>query len=210
MATLSIADRTFNRSLVKTFSAINATAGTGLAEAIKTGFVATAAALVLRNATAGLLRPRYLRMVNTVVPASGSAMHMRIALDSGATRVSSGGTALTAKSRDMSQTATSGAVCTFGAVVTAAATANVRYISQSSPSAVIPVVGDELLVVFGGADAPSGMGTFAGTTARRIVMNVGPVTLGNANEMIVHTWYPSNASTAASWEVECCWEEAKK
>lgn len=209
MATISIPDRTFNRSLVKTFSAVNATAGTGLAEAIKTAFAATAAAMVLRNATAGILRPRYLRMVNTVAPASGSAMHMRIALDSGATRVSSGGTAITGKSRDMSQAATSGAVCTFGAVVTAAATANVRYISQSSPSAVIPVVGDELVVVFG-SDAPAGMGTFAGTTARRIVMNVGPVTLGNANEMIVHTWYPSNASTAASWEVECCWEEAKK
>lgn len=203
--------RTLNRNLVKTFSAVNATAGTGIAEAVKTAFAATAAQCVLRNGgSSGLIRPKYLRTVCTVAPASGTAAHMRIAIDSGATRVSSGGSALTGKNRDMGSAVTSNATFTFGAVVTAAATANVRYISQSSPQVVIPVVGDMVTIVFGSDEGDAGMGTLAGTTARQIVINVGPVTLTPSTEMIIHTWYPSNATTPASWEVEACWEESRK
>lgn len=202
----------FNKNLVKIFSAVNATAGTGLAEAVKTAFAATAAQCVLRNGAArGIIRPKYLRTTCTVAPASGTAAHLRIAIDSGATRVSSGGTAITGRNRDMSSAVATNATFTFGAVVTAAATANVRYVVQASPSVVIPVVGDEFLLTFDDGEGISeGHGTVAGTTARRIVTNVGPVVLGPLTEMIVHTWYPSNATTPASWEVEACWEETVK
>lgn len=203
--------RSANRNLVRTFSAINGTAGTGIAEAVKTAFAATAAMCVLRNGGAGgYIRPKFLRLVNTVAPASGTAMHMRIALDSGVTRVSSGGSALTGKNRDMSSSSTSNATFTFGAVVTAAATANVRYVSQSSPSVVIPVVGDQITVAFGSEEGDAGLGTLAGTTARQIVTNVGYVCLGPSTEMIVHAWYPSNATTPASWELEMVWEESRR
>lgn len=205
--------RRFNRNLVKVFSAINPTAGTGIAEAVKSSFAATAAQWMIRNAGAtGLIRPKYIRTVCTVAPASGTAAGMRIALDKGATRWSSGGSALTGKNRDMTSGVASNATVRFGALVTAAATADVRYIAQSNPSSVIAVAGDEIITTFGDpsvmhAAAASSLG---GTTARRVVNDVGPVVLGASQEMIVHTWYPSNAATPASWEVEVCWEESLK
>ena len=111
----------------------------------------------------------------------------------------------------MSSTPTSRATVRFGALVTGAASANVRYISQFSPGSVIPVAGDELVIAFGDSGlAASGLGTLAGTTARRIVIPVGEVILGPSTEMIIHTWYPSNATTPASHEVEICWEESRK
>lgn len=204
----------FNRNLVKTFSACNATPGTGLAEAIKTSFADTAAALVLRNnGAAGLIRPRFVRLINTVVPASGTRSEARLALDTGVTRVSSGGTALTAKNRDMSSgVTTSNAVVTFGAVVTAAATAGVRYVSRFQLSTVIAVAFEEWMIKFGEPGGGQGAGSYGGTTAtgRQIVVDAGPVVIGPGQEMILHTWHPSNAATPPSWEVEVCWEETKK
>lgn len=207
--------RRFSGNLVKAFSAINPTAGTGIAEAIKGSFSATAALAILRNAGAGgYVRPKYLRMVCTVAPASGTAMHARLALDKGATRYSSGGSTLTGANRNMASTVAAKATLKLGAVVAGAASANVRYVSQLSPMSVIPVVGDNVIFAFGGEAtamaAAAGMGTLAGTTARQIILNCGPVTLGPGNELLVHTWYPSNAATAASWEVDFCWEESAK
>lgn len=205
--------RTYNRNLTKVWSAINPTAGTGIAEAIKAAFAATAATALLRNGapTRGLqIRPRYLRMVNTVAPASGTAVHCRIAIDDGVTRFTSGGSSLTPRNRDMGSGVASQATCRFGALVTAAATANVRYVSQSSPSVVIPVVGDEIIFAFGNRTVAAELAAsnLGGTVARRIVTDVGPVTIGPGSEMLVHTWYPSNAATPASWEVEFVWEES--
>lgn len=205
--------RRFNRNLVQVFSAINGTAGTGLAEAIKTAFAATAAQWMIRNGgNKGLILPKYIRTVCTVVPASGTAASMRIVLDKGATRWSSGGTALTAVNRDMTSNVASNATVRFGALVTAAATSSARAISQSSPSSVIPVAGDEIITTFGDPTAMQlgAASNLGGTTARRIVTDVGPVVIGPGQEMIVHTWYPSNAATPASWEVEVCWEETLK
>lgn len=215
MQTIKVMDaRNYNRKLVKTYSAVNATAGTGIAEAVVTAFAATAALCVFRNAgAAGLVRPKYLRLVSTVAPASGTSMNTRIALDTGATRYSSGGSTIVGKNRDMTNAATPNATFKVGAVVTAAATSNVRYVSQATPSAVIPVVGDNVVIVFGhNGDPENGAGgtSLGGTAARQIVVNVGPIVLGPSNEMIIHTWYPSNASTPPSWELEMCWEESLK
>jgi hypothetical protein len=205
--------RQFSRHLVKNFSVVNPTPGTGIAQAIESAFAATAALAVLRNTgSSGLVRPKYIRQIFTVAPASGSACHGRIALDSGVTRVTAAGSTLTGKNRDMSSAIAANGTFKCGVVVTNAATANVRYISQYSPMTVIPVVGDNLILAFCSPDevVGAGFGTLAGTTGRQIIIPVGPVVLGPNSEMIVHQWYPSNASTAASWEIEAGWEESRK
>lgn len=201
--------RQYNKNLVKVFTVVNPTAGTGIAQAIEDAFAATAAALLLRNTgVRGYVRPKYARLRYSVAPASGTAAHCRIALDKGATRWSSGGSSLTPKNVDMSSDVAAKATCRAGALVLGAATANVRYVSQSSPMSVIPVVGDNLIIAFGDDQAKAALGTLAGNTARQIVIPAPPITLGPNQEMAVHLWYPSNAVTAASWELEACWEES--
>lgn len=202
--------RAFSRHLVKTFSAVNATAGTGIAQAVEDAFVATKALVCVRNGgTAGFVRPKYIRLIPTVAPASGTNMSVAIAIDSGVTRVSSGGTAITGKNCDMSSAVATGVTFTIGALVTAAATANVRYVARSKPMTVIPVVGDNIILDFSGELASSGM-LIVGTAARLITIPVPPIILGPSNEMLIHAWYASNAVTPASYEVEAVWEESKR
>lgn len=204
--------RRFSRHLVKTFSAVNATPGTGIAQAVEATFVATKALVSLRNGgTSGIVRPKFIRLICTVAPASGTDCQGVIALDSGVTRVSSGGTAITGKNRDMSSAVATAASFKVGALVTAAMTANGRYVDRFQAGSVIPVVGDSLVIVFGeDSGIKAGSGTVAGTTARQIVIPVGPVALGPSNEMLIHMWYASNASTAAQYEVDACWEESRR
>jgi len=201
-----------SRHLVKTYSAQNVTPGTGIAEAVKTSFAATAAMAIVRNGGSRILvRPKFIRLINTVVPASATRGEMVIALDSGVTRYASGATALTTPAnRDQSSSVASSTVCRFGALVTNAATASVRYIARAQVRTAIPVVYEEYLIRFQKPADPAGgvYGLMGGTATVRTVVDAGPVVLGPSQEMILHTWWPSNATTPASWEVEMEWEES--
>jgi hypothetical protein len=192
--------------LVKCFTAINATPGTGIAEAIKTSFAATAATAILRNTSGFLYRPQFIRLINTVAPASATRSEGLIAVDYGATRYSSGATALTApKNRDGTSSASSTATTRFGALVTAAATANVRVQSRFQVKNAIVIAFEEILIVF---DKDSNTSSQSVTGLRQVV-DVGPLVLGRNSEMILHLWHPANAATPPSWEVEMCWTEAR-
>ena len=198
-----------NRNLVKTYSACNPTPGTGIAEAVKAAFAATAAMAIIRNGSTSLLvRPKYIRLVNTVIPASATRAEAAVVVDTGATRYSSGGSSLTARNRDMSSGVNSSTTVRFGALVTGAASSNVRQVSRFQLRAAIPVVYEEYIIAF---DANRhDFNTIGGTAAQRHVVDAGPVVLGANQEMLVHTWYPSNATTPASWECEIVWTESKK
>lgn len=202
----------FARQLVRHYSAINPTSGTGIAEAVKTAFSATAAMAILRHAGAGgVVRPKSLAITCTVAPASGTAMHLKAAIDKGTARYSSGGSSLTGKCRDMSNNTAAAAVFRFGALVAAAASADVRYINQRSPMTVIPVVGDTIIFTF--TDDPVAhqpIGLLNGTNPRQMVYNLGPVELAPNQDFLLHTWYPSNATTPASWEVDMLWQESDR
>lgn len=196
------------RNLLKTFSAQNVTPGTGIAEAIKTGYAATAATAILRNTTAGLLyRPQYVRLINTVAPASATRSEGLIVTDNGATRYTSGATALTTPTnRDGASSAASAATVRFGALVTGAATANERKHSRFQLKNSIVVAFEEIVIVFDKDVHLNG----SSATGLRQVVDVGPLIIKPSQEMILHLWHPGNAVTAPSWEVEITWTEARK
>jgi len=196
------------RNLLKTFSAVNATPGTGIAEAIKTSFAATAATLILRNPSAEMLyRPQYIRLINTVAPASATRSEGLIVVDTGATRYSSGTTALgTPANRDMKSSVASEAVIRFGALVTGAATANERRHSRFQVKNAIIVAFEEVVIVFDKDCHING----SSATGLRQVVDVGPLLIGPSQEMILHLWHPANAATPPQWEVEVTWTEARK
>jgi hypothetical protein len=195
-----------NRNLVKCFAAVNATSGTGIAEAIKTSFAATAATAILRNTSGFLYRPQYIRLVNTVAPASATRSSCVIVQDFGATRYTSGATALaTPKNRDGTSSATSTATTRFGALVTAAATANVRTHVRCQLKNSIVIAFEEILIVF---DKDSNASSQSVTGLRQVV-DVGPMVIGRNSEMIVHLYHPGNAATPPEWEVEMVWTEAR-
>lgn len=201
------------RGLLKTFGAQNVTPGTGIAEAIKTSYAATAATLILRNGTGaaasnGLLyRPQYIRLINTVAPASATRSEGLIVTDRGSTRYSSGTTALTTPvTRDGSSSATSSAVIRFGALVTGAASANERKHERFQLKNSIFVAFEEIVIAFD-KDAH---GPMASASGMKQVVDVGPLIIKPQEEMILHLWHPSNAATPPSWEVQVVWTESRK
>lgn len=192
--------------MARTYKALNPTPGTGIAEAIKTSFAGTAATVQLRNPTANTkYKPRYLRLVNTVVGASTTRSEALVVLDTGADRYSSGGSTLPPVCADISKVTPSSALVRCGALVMAAETANVRRIARAEPRTAIMVQFEEWVFAFGDEDHV--FNTLSGANAQRMVVDVGPVIVGPGSEMIVHLWHPGNAATPPSWEVELAWDE---
>lgn len=191
------------------FSAVNPTPGTGIAGAITTGFGATAGLLTLRNnaaASTKRLFPTYIRLINTVVPASATRTEALITLDN-ITRYSSGGTNLTAlANRNMDSALASEAVLHFGALTLAAAGGSVRQVSRFQLRTAIEVQYEEYLILFGDPVAASAQ-TLNGSANQRNIVHVAPVVLGQGDSMQLHTWRPSNAVTGPTYEVEVGWFE---
>lgn len=195
------------------FRVTNATPSTGIAQAITTAFAATAAALAMRNSSATkVVIPHYIRLTNTVAPASATSCRAVLVLDN-TTRFSSGGTNLVTQIANANtNVAISGSVVDqlqFGAVVAAAASAprqisNLLLKTQAAPAI---TVGDEIVFNFL-AGGSSGMGALAGAAPVAIVKDIGPVILGGANHsLLLHLFNPANAATPPSWEIEMAWWE---
>jgi hypothetical protein len=195
------------------YKAVNPTPGTGIAQAVQVSFLATNGLLTIRNGdtvNGKRIYLDYLRLINTVVPATATRSEALIAIDTGTVRYSSGGSQITAlHNANMDSPRTSIAVVHFGALTLAAETANVRRLSRLQLRAAIPVQFEEYLILFGRAADGGGFNTLGGATAQRQVVDAGPVVLGpNSNHSaIVHLWHPGNAVTAASWEFELAWYE---
>ena len=138
---------------------------------------------------------------------NGTADSWAAQLDTGATRVSSGGTALTRISPNMQSTATPGLACLGGAVVTGAESANVRDLGfgQFRPS--IAIAGDKYLFDFGGE--PGAAGTQAAVAAgsvRTHVQTMPPVVLGATDQLLLALYSPSQ-SAAGVYKVRMGWVE---
>lgn len=204
--------RIWRNNKVRVYSATNSTPGTGIADGIKTSFAATAAFMLVRNTGSVVHRPKYLRLIATVAGASATSMHLVMAMDKGTTRYTSGSTALrTPTCRDMGNDVAASATIRTGALVTTAASSAVRYVGRASLQSVINVVGDEVILAFGHQEAvAANAGSLGGTVARRLVCNVGPVTLRKDQELLLHTYMPANAATAPEWEVEYCFQESAR
>lgn len=191
------------------YRAMEQVPGTARAAAITTAFSATAALITLQNNdTAGGKRIYldYLRLICTTVPATATSMQLAVAIDT-TNRYSSGGTALTPVNPN-SDIAAAGsiAVVHYGAVVAAAASGNVRYLSRIVARAVIPVVDDEFFINFGSQDTPNS-GALNGSAPTRFGIPAGPVEVGPTGTILVHYWVPANATTAGQFELEMGWWE---
>lgn len=198
------------------YKAMNPTPGTGIAQSIIGAFSATDGVLSLRNAAVEveparkkIIMPLYLRLIPTVVPASGVRSEGLIAVDS-ITRYSSGGSAITnLRNPVMNNPEVSSAVVHFGALTFAAESANVRRVERFQLRSVIPVAFEELLIQFAGQlyGYDTATGTLGGTVALRCPVTVAPVVLYPGHSMTVHLWHPSNAATPASWEFTLAYRE---
>lgn len=188
-------------------TACNATPGTGIAQAVSASYDETKALVNIglngTTAPGTVLVPQWIRLISTVAPASGTSAAAAISIY--ANDVPGGGTVLTQRSAVGGGSAGTGTTVRAGAVALAAGTL-IR--SRFQLRSAIPVVGDEMLILFGGGAATD---TLGGTTAVRSVTVVPRIavigTAGSSPGIALHVWYPSNAVTPASWEVEVCWRE---
>jgi hypothetical protein len=187
----------------------NQVPGTATAYSITNAFSATAGFAVIRNTdSAGGKRMfmDYIRLICTTVPASATSAQFAVSVDS-TNRYTSGGTALTPLNSNMVSANAAIGTCHIGTPTVAAASGSVRYLSRGVLFGVIPVVQSEFVINFGATD--SGTGTLGGTTAVRVGVPVGPVVLGPGatHSLVLHLWFPANATTAPQFEFEAGWWE---
>lgn len=181
------------------------------------------AAPVLADADATMTKPLFYMRVPTgsskrVIPiyveldlvtagANGTADNWAAQLDTGATRVASGGTALTIVNPNMdngnaSVLADSGAL--LGGAVLTGAERSVRELGHGQIRAAIAIAGDRYCFKFGGE--PDVGANVVATAASRHLINLPPVILG-AEDMFLLALYAPSQSAAAVYKMRCAWLE---
>lgn len=145
----------------------------------------------------------YIEIEVITAGANGTADSWAAQLDTGATRVTTAGTALTTINPNMQSTNTSALAVQGGVVVTGAESANVRDLGfgQFRPS--IALAGDKYLFLFG--SEPIGHAGFTATINRHVV-NLGPVILGPTDQLLLALYSPSQ-SAAGVYKVRMGWTE---
>jgi hypothetical protein len=146
----------------------------------------------------------YIEVEVVIIGASGTEDNWADELDTGATRYSSGGTALTIVNPNMQSSESSiftGATNHLlgGAVVVGAESASVRYLGHGQNSDTIMVAGDRYLYLFGHQP-------MNGTTDRHVITRP-PVVLGSTDQYMLAFYAPSQAATAAVYKVRMAWFE---
>ena len=168
--------------------------------------------IFLRNPSASTSALRlfldYIEIEVITAAASGTQACYSAQIDSGATRYSSGGTALTIVNPNQQSSNASVLAATSclmgGAVVSAAETAAVRYLQHGSLRPTIEIAGDKKLFVFG--QDPLGLTATAGATVREQVVNLPPVILGPTDSFLLALYGASTAS-AGVYKVRMGWVE---
>lgn len=186
------------------FVAVNPTMGTGIiGHAAATTFDEAKALLVIYNgntAASGIyVYPQSILLDVTVVGVGHTRDQFSFTLDSG-NRVSSAGTALTKANVNMDSATTSGAVVTFGAVVSTAATAGRRLLGNYVVrGANIEVVWDQFEFIFGSPGGSTGGLLTPTTVAAHFTRYLPPVVIGPGESLCVHQWAASQ-STGITFE----------
>lgn len=163
----------------------------------------------LANADAATSRLRcYLDFIEIEVitaGAAGTADSWADALDTGNTRITTPGTALTKVNPNMQSSATAVLAPTGGPIVVSAESAQSRNLGfgQFRPS--IMIAGDKYMFVFGGE--PEGAGVAGATaTINRHVISRPPVILGPTDVYMLALYSPSQ-SAAGVYKVRMGWQE---
>lgn len=193
-------------------------AQTGVAMTTTTGFDATKPFLLIQNNDAAGGKRIILDYAALVTTAAGSAasgltlIQAALYIDDNK-RYSSGGTALTGKCSNMTVAPTSIAQVYAGAVVAAAAGANVRALAglrtvrPTVSGTVADVVGETKQFLFRGSDrAPQGSITIA--NANIIPVGLPPVVIGPQQSALLYLFYAAGGTpVAASYAPELAWTE---
>lgn len=198
------------------FTAVNPTPGTGIIHALTTSWSATAALFCLRNTDSAGGKRLYLDYVKlltiSTAPTGTTSVRLAVTIDS-TNRYSSGGTSITPKSVNMDVAPASIAALNFGAVVAAAASANVRDIArEAQPPRAAPalVSGDTFFYNFGQVTSESvgAIGSATPATAPScFTAALPPVVIGPGHSLLFHHYYPGAATTAPTFEFEIAWWE---
>ncbi len=195
------------------FVARNPTPGTALAFAVSASVSETAGNFLAlkNNSSPGATTEKkiildFIRLICKTAPASGTAGYFYAALNSDTAKYTSGGTELTAVQTNMNESGASVAKVYAGALTTIAAAATARVVAGGVLRTAIPVVGDEWILKFG-QDVASGYSLLGGTATERMIIPCPPVILGPQHTLTLQMWFPSNATTAAQFEVEAGWIE---
>lgn len=135
--------------------------------------------------------------------ANGTSDNWAAECDTGATRVSSGGTALTKVNPNMQSSATSACSLLGGAVVAAAATTSQRKMGHGVFRPAIAITGDKYTFKFG--QDPVEVGVVATATTHHVIP-MPPVVLGPTDQFLLHLYAPSQ-SAAGVYKVSMGWWE---
>lgn len=139
-------------------------------------------------------------------PTAGAKDNWAAQLDTGATRVSSGGTALTSVNSNMQSTRTPDLTILGGAIVTGAESPSVRQLGHGQNRAAIAIIGDRYMFRFG--DEPSSGDNVVATAASRHLINMPPVILGPTDQLLLGLYTSDDAQTvAAVYKIRCGWWE---
>ncbi len=187
------------------FLATNPTMGTGIAGiAASTSYDATESLLHIRNtSTTKRLYLDFIDLVVTAAGTNGTTFGVTMTADRGTSRYTSGATAITPVNVNLASSETADCTVKFGALVTTAASADVRLLGNMQLRTVIKVIGDRYRFQFGdtgGGGAWQAAGaSLDGTTS--IAMNIPcpPVILGENDQFLLHDWGASQ-SVGASYE----------
>lgn len=197
------------------FIASSPTPGTGLAFAITTAASDTAGNFLAIKNNDGVsdspnnkrLYLSYIKLICTVAPATATAGQFKMNCDGFLTqRYTSGGTQLVPVNSNMDISTVSLAQVYAGALTTVALTSSARQVGRGVVRSVIPVANDEYIFHFGSVDFEANQ-SLATATAIRESIPCPPVILGPQQTFTLGLWFPGNATTAASFEVECGWWE---
>lgn len=185
------------------FIATNPTPGTGIAGIAATGGFSDAESLfMLRMADASTKRhyPDFLLLELTAAGTNGTTVEFAIKGDTGTTRYTSGGSAITPVNSCMRSTATSDATMYFGALVTTAASASARLLAHGKIRTVIGVAGDKYLFTFGNASPANVAGMILeGTAQAAIHVPCPPMSFG-ATDQLVMSIFAASQSAAQSFQ----------
>lgn len=155
------------------------------------------------------VRLDYIELDVIVVGASGTSDNYAWQLDTGTSRYSSGGTALTIVNPNMDSAEASIMAVTNhllgGDVVVSAETANVRHGGHGQIRGAIMVAGDRTMFKFGSDPSPGA--NVVATAATRHLVTLPPIVLGAEDSFLLAMYAPSQAVTAAVYKVRMAWWE---
>ncbi len=183
------------------FIATNPTMGTGIAGiAASTSYDAAEHLLHLRNtSTSKRLYLDFIDLVVTAAGAAGTTTGFTMVLDQGASRYTSGGSTITPVNPTFENSESPECVLKFGALVTGAATADVRPLGDFLVRTVIKVVGDSYRFTFGDSNAAWGLAgaSLDGTTSAKVTIPCPGVVLGETDQFLLSDWAASQTGASS-------------